>query len=857
MPEPAMRPTLLVTACLLGLTAPAGARPVDYLRQVKPVLKEHCFSCHGGLAQKGRLRLDTRAAILRGGRKGPAVVAGKPEKSRLVARVCAVDESERMPPDGPALTAAQVATLKRWISEGARGPAKEAPEPDPRDHWAFRPPVRPPPPDAGRDTAVNPIDRFVAAAQRRHGTPPVAEAPPEVLLRRVYLDLVGLPPTPEEVAAFLADRRPGAYERVVERLLARPQHGERWARHWMDVWRYSDWYGRRHVPDVWNSAPQVWRWRDWVVSSLNADRGYDRMVREMLAADEVAPGDEEAVVATGYLVRNWYALNPNQWLRDNVEHTAKAFLGLTVHCAHCHDHKYDPISQEEYFRFRAFFEPIQVRQDRVRGEADPGPFQKYSYLVLRKVVRLGSVSAFDEDLSAKTYMYHLGDERERMKRPPVAPGAPAFLGGARLKIEPVELPPEVAYPGLRRWAQEDAIAAAEKAVAAARAPGPLAGVRLRAAQAELASARARVAADDARYRTKRDGERLAREASRAERIARAARAAARLAELRAGKPAAAQLQAAEAELVKARQVAKGDSAAYTPFGPVYPARSTGRRKALALWLTSERNPLTARVAVNHIWRWHFGQPLVETVADFGRNGKRPSHPELLDWLAVELVESGWSMKHVHRLIVTSATYRQHSAAGERADNLKRDPENRWLWRYPRRRAEAEVIRDSMLHVAGSLDARMGGEPVENSVAETAFLRRSLYFSYYPEGGGHAKLLELFDAPDPCDCYRREASVLPQQALALTNGPLVASLARGLAGRLLKEADATRGADARRTDLVRLAFERVLSRRPSARETAVCSAFLKRQATAADELPAAAAEGLVRALFNHEDFLNIR
>ncbi|NDA69334.1 MAG: DUF1549 domain-containing protein, partial [Verrucomicrobia bacterium] len=313
------------------------------------------------------------------------------------------------------------------------------------------------------------------------------------LLRRVYLDLLGLPPTREELHAFLADAAPDAYERVVERLLNDPRHGERWARHWMDVWRYSDWFGRRQVPDVWNSAPQIWRWRDWIVKSLNADHGYDRMVKEMLAGDEIAPLDDETAVATGYLVRNWYALNPNEWMRANVEHTGKAFLGLTFNCAHCHDHKYDPITQADYFSFRAFFEPLYVRQDRWPGEADPGPFQDYDYSKNRKVQRLGSVRVFDKDAAAKTWFYTGGDERNRLtNRPPVLPAMPEFLGGKSLQVTPVSLPTTVAYPGAKPFIREaelkrvdDALATAKQTVTTNKTA--LTGARLATAEAERAS----------------------------------------------------------------------------------------------------------------------------------------------------------------------------------------------------------------------------------------------------------------------------------------------------------------------------------------------------------------------------------
>ena len=313
--------------------------------------------------------------------------------------------------------------------------AAEIPIDDGSDHWAFVAPERAALPPVGASGSGHPIDRFLDAKLAAAGLEPVAAADRATLLRRVTLDLTGLPPTRDDLRAFLADTAPDAYDRLVDRLLDSPAYGERWGRHWMDVWRYADWHGRRHVPDVWNSAPQVFRWRDWIIASLNADTGYDEMVRSMLAADELHPGDRDAGVATGYLVRNW--------LRSTVEHVGKAFLGLTTNCAHCHDHKFDPFTQEDYFRLRAFFEPMGLRQDRLPGEADPGPFQPYDYSVLRRVERRGTVMVYDRAAVAPTWFYTDGDERNRdLARGPVPPGVPAFLArGRQPSIEPISLPP--------------------------------------------------------------------------------------------------------------------------------------------------------------------------------------------------------------------------------------------------------------------------------------------------------------------------------------------------------------------------------------------------------------------------------
>ena len=868
---PTARALLLASA--MWLSGPAnGAEKVDYLTQIKPLLRERCFACHGALKQNSGLRLDTADLIKRGGKHGPALVARKPEKSLLLTKVSATNLSERMPPEGDALKPVQIELLRRWIAAGAPAPKDEKPEPSPSDHWAFRPVVRPPLPKIG-----NPLDSFINARISAAKLTPLPPAEKPVLLRRVYLDLTGLPPTREELHAFLADTSPDAYERVVDRLLNSPQHGERWARHWMDVWRYSDWFGRRQVPDVWNSAPQIWRWRDWIVKSLNTDKGYDRMVKEMLAADELAPLDDESAVATGYLVRNWYALNPNEWMRANVEHTGKAFLGLTFNCAHCHDHKYDPITQADYFSFRAFFEPLYVRQDRWPGEADPGPFQDYDYSKNRKVVRLGSVRVFDKDAAAKTWFYTGGDERNRLtNHPPVLPAMPEFLGGKSLQVTSVALPVAVSYPGSKSFIREAEMKRVDEATTAAKQTlatnkTALVEARLATVEAERASVLARLAADEARFGGAGDTNGLARAASKAERQFKLLAAKETLAKAEADMESAKQnsaaakddkakadtktaLTKAETALIAAKKAVTDaeaaltkDSADYTAFSPVYPRESTGRRKALAEWIGSRENPLTARVAVNHIWARHFHEPLVASVFDFGRSGKPPTHPELLDWLAAEFMESGWSMKHLHRLILTSAAYRRSSSA---ASPAKSDPENKLLWRMNPGRMEAEVVRDSILHLAGALDPRMGGQELENKDALST-VRRSLYYSFNPESDGRSEFSALFDAPDPNDCYRRTRSVIPQQALALTNSKLVHDHAAALAKRL----------GAPTTDnstFITAAFEQILNRQPSRAELTECESFLKQQGTATPkDSEARARESLVRALLNQNDFLTVR
>jgi len=621
----------------------------------------------------------------------------------------------------------------------------------------------------------NPIDQLLAVEWEKRGLTPSPPANRATLLRRVTLDLTGVPPTRAELHEFLSDPAPDAYEKVVDRLLASTKYGERWGRHWMDVWRYSDWYGRRGVNDVRNSYGQIWRWRDWIVRSLNEDKGYDRMVQEMLAADELCPEDDQNIVATGFIVRNWYSLNYNQWMRDLVEHTGKAFLGLTLNCAHCHNHKYDPISQREYFQFRAFFEPLEMRHDRVPGEPDPGPFVKYVYASSTAPLKTGMIRIFDERPDAKTQMYALGDERNVLpKETPCVPAPPSILGGwTSNAIKPVALPPAAYYPGFKSFIRDEELQKRQKALEEQRAllagcagdaaKEAIARAAIAAAEADLVSIRARITADDARYLSKGDPKATAIIASKAERVA-ALRAAevenlvARLNAPSSGILAATRLVEAEKALAAARTKAEGDNEQYTSLSPSYPKTSSGRRLALARWITDRRNPLTARVAVNHIWMRHFGKPLVPSVFDFGRNGKAPVNQALLDWLAAELMglegpkskvqspnrsgadgrgvsgvpvvdstqaNGSWRMKRLHRLIVTSSAYRMSSGlVGRDRANAVRDSDNVNLWRYPARRLESEGVRDSVLAVSNSLDATMGGPELDNAQEDSREARRT-------------------------------------------------------------------------------------------------------------------------------------
>ena len=936
-----MRAIIFILLCALAWPCCETARAeVDYAKSLKPLLHERCYSCHAAIKQKSKLRLDTVELMLKGGKSGPVLQRGQPEKSLILTRVTATDLAERMPPEheGEPFTAAQVTLLRDWIAAGAPAPADEKPETDPKEHWAFRPRVRPPVPAVANAKWVrNPLDAFLAQQHQQHGLTPQPEASRAGLLRRLYLDLIGLPPSTAELAAFENDTSPDWYERVVKRLLDDPRHGERWARHWMDIWRYSDWWGLGD--QLRNSQKHIWHWRDWIVESLNADTPYDELIRLMLAADESHPTDLQKLRATGFLARNWFLFNRHNWMDETVEHVSKGFLGLTVNCAKCHDHKYDPIAHTDYYKLRAFFEPYHVRLDVLPGEAD--------------LVRDGLPRAYDGLLDTPTYRFVRGDENQPDKSAVIAPGVPELLAFKALNIQPVALPPEAWQPERRPWILESHLTTARKKIetseaavvkakenlaaakkraaeitaskpardevlelvegapaktsttapkpatpAAAKAPDAdaqgelsVAELALAVAQAELASLEHRIAALRAAWaRTdagtnatnpvladaEREKVKTAVQSEREVTVVKARHTIAD-AELRLARAAKEKKAAVEKELKTAREsldkttksvtapiaatekVTPISGAKWTPtrfynsgkddptveFGP----QSSGRRTALAGWITDPRNPLTARVAANHLWARHLGTPLVPTVFDFGRKNPPPTHPELLDWLASELVESGWSMKHLHRLIVTSAAYRMSSSQAAGEASAAKDPDNLRWWRRTPVRLEAQVVRDSILSLAGELDATMGGPSVPTA-SQADSKRRSLYF--FHSNNERNLFLTTFDEASVKECYRREQSIVPQQALALANSRLVQDAAGLIAARLTAEVAANDD-----PAFVRQAFRTVLGTAPRDAEMAACLATLEAWRKLPQATAAAARAQLVWALFNHNDFVTLR
>ncbi len=826
MPSSSTTPPRLAAGLRLGvaaLVASTGlALAVDYEKEIKPLLKERCYACHGALKQKAGLRMDTAAAMRQGGDGGDILAK---DHSLLIERTTTTNPDDRMPPEGEGsmLNAEQVAKLQSWIAAGAPGPAEEQPENDPRSHWAYQPPQ-----SEGKS-----MDVLLAARLAAHKLTPQPEAAPEMWLRRVHLDLLGLPPSAEQIAAFLKDTSAPSRQRVVDHLLATPQYGERWARHFMDIWRYCDWYGLG--PQLRHSQKHLWHWRDWMVESLNADKGYDAMIVQMLAADEAAPEDRPNLRATGFLARSYYLFNRTTWLDETIEHTCRAFLGVTMQCVKCHDHKYDPIEHGDYYRMRAIFEPLHVRLDPWPGEAD--------------LEKNGLPRVYDLHLKQPTFRHVRGDEKNEDKSKPLPPGIPQVLAFASFNPAEVRLPPASSKPVLLPFVLQDHLRAVDQQLATARKANDAAAIKL--ATLRRAMVHAIHAADLAK-----DNKTLAQAAALAEARHQLALAEAAVAKIKEGeKDHAKQIKAAQEALLKAQQKVAAPGDAYTSLpvsfkaqeGPdektnadvqTYPETSTGRRLALAQWIADKRNPLTARVLVNHVWTRHFGVPIVPDVGDFGLRAAAPLHQDILDTLTVDFMNNGWSMKHLHRAMVLSDLYRRSSSnAGADAATLAADPDNLHLWRMNPRRMESQLVRDSLLHLSGRIDLSLGGPSIDPAKAETS-PRRSLYF--IQNADVEHRFLAVFDNSNVLECYRRNESVVPQQALALTNSKLSRDCADALALKLTTLDEQL---------FIQQAFLAVLGRPPLEPE----------RAASLDGLHAMGQNRslFLQALINHNDFVTLR
>lgn len=653
--------------------------------KVAPILRKHCVECHGDEEPEANLRLSSRFGLLFGSRSGRVVAPGQAEKSMLV-RLLGANSKPHMPPESQ-LTAVEIAVITRWMNGLSADALPKREAVSAPSHWAYAPLTKPVPPSVRNEGWIrDPLDRFVLSKLEAAGLTPSPEADPAVLCRRLYFDLVGLPPTPEEVQEFVADHSRRAYAALVDKLLASPHYGERWGRHWLDLARYADSAGYHEDID----RPYAWKYRDYVISSFNEDKPYSRFVAEQLAGDELAPDDPTAWIATGFCrcgptndqnmgagaAKEKYRLD----LLDDVLSTSSAvFLGQTIGCARCHDHKLDPIAQAEYYQFLALFnttERVDFTLDDQNRPAVAHSMEQRNKLQKEPNHPQWSIMALTDATAQPraTHVFWRGDVLNR--GPAVEPGIPAAFA-----LEPFVLP-----------------------------------------------------------------------------------------------------------------------------SPADDAKTTGRRKALAAWITSRGNPLTWRVVANRIWQHHLGQGIVTTPSNFGRSGAMPTHPELLDYLAQQMIASGGSWKALHRRIVNSATYRQATTPEGKGVRKAReiDPENRLLWHAHQRRLEAEVLRDAILVVAGTLNDKIGGPGIKPRIRPELLVasQRNKWPEVKQEGPEHWRrsvyiyvkrqlpfpLLELFDQPNTAQtCERRDENVVPTQALLLMNDEFVAEQAGHFADRVMRTA----------------------------------------------------------------------
>jgi len=749
-------------------------------KAAQALLEAKCIACHGANQMSG-LDLRARDAILKGGTRGPAIVPGDAEASLLYKAVRRAGDLQ-MPAGKPALTTSEVNLLRDWINAGA--PLASPPKAAAATWWSFRKPVRPPVPAINNTAAIrNPIDAFVLARVERNGLQPAPPADRRTLARRAYFDLHGLPPTPVQVEQFVKDASPDAYEKLIDRLLESPRYGERWGRHWLDLVRYADTSGF----ETDHFFITAWRYRDYVINAFNTDKSYNTFVQEQIAADELWPmnldlegtlklpkeKEENAYrrIGTSLFTLGSFPIEFTyygdqfraEWQADAVDTVGAAFLGLTVACARCHDHKFDPISQTDYYRMTALFAGSVERE-------------------------IPLVSLFDIQTASRNYPLQANlDVLKRMARGDG--GSRGRRGGTGAPAEQVDAD---APPPPRRERQPDPKRAEllqQIGEAYLRAPEryPTANVL---AHEEIVPDTHILAKGD--FRQKRE------------------------------------------------KVEPGFLSALNPGSEIREPKDVlfvpQRRKALAQWLTSPDNPLLARVMVNRIWQGHFGEGIVHTPNDFGRQGEPPTHPELLDWLAVEFAQGGWSIKQMHRLIMQSNTYRAASVGP--AQNLRKDPENRFLSRMNRHRLDSDAIRDNILAVSGTLNLKMGGVGVIPPLTREEILaaRMPQLWPANPDPAEHTRrsiylqmkrsltlpMLQIFDAPDTAmSCPRRETSTVAPQALALMNSEFSATQAEKFAARIRKQA--AEDLEAQVESGWRLAF----GRPPAAEERQTALEYLRR------------------------------
>ncbi len=785
---------LLAAAALLPAQQDEGA--AFFESEVRPVFEKNCLVCHNEQLRSSGLSVLSREALVKGGNRGPAIVPGNPSGSVLVNAVQYAG-GLKMPPTGK-LSDENIGVLTKWVEQGApwgKVEVSQAGKPAGAKHWSFQPIQRSPQPQVSRPEWVrNPVDSFILARLEKEGLSPSPEASRATLLRRLSLDLLGLTPAPAEVDEFVADTRPDAYERLVDRLLASPHYGERWGRHWLDIARYADSNGYNI-----DGPREIWKYRDWVIEAFNRDLPFNEFVIEQLAGDLLPNPTKEQIVATGFhrntLLNLEGGIDFEQYrveaVVDRASTTGAAFLGLTLGCARCHDHKFDPISQREFYQFYAFFNNIDELSSDFADKA--GRERAYEPILefgtpdefARRDITRQQIALLEQELQEyeKSLLARLNDWTKNL------------TPEQREKIKPEALVVLDHPPAEFNVFQMDALKGAFGAA-------DLGYMQRSAGIAALRSASPKIVTTM-----------VMRELP---------------------KPRPAYIHLNGDFLRKGVEVGPGTPAVLPPLPA--PEGSNPARLDLARWLVASKNPLTPRVTVNRVWQRYFGRGIVATEEDFGTQGSPPSHPELLDWLASEFMARGWSMKELHRLIVTSAAYRQSSE--HREELTKADPGNRLLGRQNRLRLEAEVIRDAALSASGMLAVKIGGPSVFPPQPEGAGrvtqidrkwkadtgedrYRRGIYTPFW-RSAPHPGLM-VFDAPDSTTaCTRRNRSNTPLQALTLLNDEAYSEFAQGLARRVLREAQ---GDESKR---VRYAFEVCVAREPKPQEQERLKEFLARQ-----------------------------
>ncbi len=820
-----------IAALFVASTALPALAADDTASKAIKVLSANCYQCHTKAMAMSELDLTSRASMLKGGAGGTVVVEGNPDSSKLIA---AVERKGKlaMPPT-KALGSEEVAVLRSWIGEGAAWPEHSTVSAAPAvTWWAFQKVSRPEVPKSGSPWVRNEIDEFILDGLRKDSLAPSAPAKPETLARRAYLDLLGLPPSIQQIREFAGNASPDAWPKLVDKLLASPHYGEKWGRHWLDLVRYSDTAGF----ELDGYIHDAWRYRDWVVDSFNEDKPYDQFVSQQIAADELAPEDPVAQTGTGLycvgpnrdLFPDQADINREESLTDYADTTSSVFLGLTAGCARCHDHKFDPISQEDYYRLRAVFAPA----------------------VKRKVAlnRLGSLG-YDVSESVREWkLRELGDQIRAVQARCKDQVMSAKLSGL----------PEDAQEALRigdgKRTQRQRELATEFADKARVGDEEIRACMTTQETASLHGIEKALVKMYAGYTSKPFACGLGDSWNVAPRTFLPGR----------GSNPAREVQPGFFSVLGGGEVPPPAEKRETT-GPIPLMPTTGRRTALAGWIANAGNPLTARVMANRVWQFHFGRGLVATPSDFGTRGGQPTHAELLDWLASEFVSNGWSVKHLHRVIMNSAAYRQQSNPSKQS--VDRDPTNLLLSHFSRRRMNADEIRDSMLLVTGSLNPKRGGRPVvppltdeekENltqrpddawvlTADDSEHSRRSIYL--IQKRTFRLPMMEVFDAPDSMlTCPRRDSSTTAPQSLTLFNGSLTMGRSRAMAAKLVEEQPGDAAA-------VQTAWKKILAREPSAAESDRAIAFVKEQSGNAGGREAAMAE-LVRALVNLNEFLYV-